>query len=112
MNTNKTTTRTIPQDETWTVEQNADGCTLMVKRGPDARAVCNIWDDDQGRADAALICAAPAMLRALSGLEVMLRKALPFIQCADDQDLSVSIQAGEWIGEIQDLISKAKGEQP
>lgn len=64
--------RPTPQEK-WTVEPNADGCTLMVKRGPDARAVCNIWDDAQGRDDAALICAAHEMLRALEKAEALLR---------------------------------------
>ena len=104
-------TRTTPQDEAWTVEPNADGCTLMVRRGPDARAVCNIWDDAQGRDDAALICAAPELLRALEQAEELLRNI-----GNEDEECDYNGYNAQFIPGVRnaiiEAISKAKGEQP
>ena len=76
MNDNETT-RNTPQEtpinaEGWVITKNDDGVTLGIgMRG--CWPECNVYDDPRGRRAAALISAAPELLRALEKAEKLLR---------------------------------------
>lgn len=71
-------------------------------------ATMDSWDGAVNHhANASLISAAPEMFSALVGAQKAIRAALPFLP-ADDQ----ATFCGEWLDEINEVITKAKGGQP
>jgi len=57
-------------------------------------------------ANAALIASAPDLLAALEGAAQALARALPFLPADTEAHF-----AGEWLGEVREVIRQAKGDQ-
>lgn len=73
--------------------------------GSDQTKICTLegWNDEfleEAEANARLIASAPKLLETIKGAKSAMQKALPFLP-ADNE----AVYCGEWIDEINELIS-------